>query len=68
MSSDLLIVRDSLMSSANSLLTMCGMSLTNIVKSRGPNTESCGTPLVTILQLDWILLSTTHCCLPTRKF
>ena len=47
---------------------MCGMSLTNIVKSRGPNTEPCGTPLVIILQLDWILLSTTHCCLPTRKF
>ena len=33
---------------------MCGMSLTNIVKSREPNTEPCGTPLVTILQLDWI--------------
>ena len=43
------------MSSANkytSLLAMCGMSLTNIVKNRGPNTEPCGTPLVTIISSD----------------
>ena len=31
---------------------MCGMSLTNIVKNRGPNTEPCGTPLVTIISSD----------------
>ena len=51
---ELLIVRESLMSSANkytSLLIMWGMLLTNIVKSRGPN-RACGTPLVTVLQLD----------------
>ena len=48
--------------------TPCVINQINMVKGRGPNTEPCGTPLVTMLQLDWILLSTTHCCLPTRKF
>ena len=61
MSSEFLIVRDSLKSSANkytSLLTMCGMSLTNIVKSRGPiQNPACGTPLAsdyTLAKLDII--------------
>ena len=36
------------------------MSSTNITKSRWPNTEPCGTPLMTVIQLDRILFSTTH--------
>ena len=32
------------------------------------NTEPCSTLLVTVVRLDWILLSTTHCCLPIEEF
>jgi len=39
------------------------ISLTNIVNSTGPNTEPCGTPLVTEIEWEMWPLSTTFCYL-----
>ena len=48
------------MSSANSNISLLTNIINNnskIAKSMGASTEPCGTPLVTVVQLDWIVLS-----------
>jgi len=49
------------------LETIDGMSLTNIVKSTGPNTDPCGTPPVTGMKQELQPLSTTFCRLFDKK-
>ena len=42
-------------------------SLIKMMKSNGPSTEPCGTPLTTFSQLDTALPRTTRCLRPVRK-
>ena len=43
-------------------------SQTNLKNEIGPNTDPCGTPLVTSIQSGKAPLTITLCCLPMRKF
>ena len=43
-----------------------GRSLMQIKKNSGPKTEPCGTPQVTVLEIDLELFIVTNCCLFVR--
>ena len=45
------------------LLTQSDKSLTNIKNNSGPNTDPCGTPLITSIQLEKLPFTWTRICL-----
>ena len=70
MSCWLLMILNIFVSSANkytSESTRFGKSFMNMTKSRGPNTDHCGIPYVTLDQDDRSLLTDTCCFLSLRK-
>ena len=50
----------------NNLSDTLGRSLMQIKKNSGPKTDPCGTPQVTVFEVDLELFILTNCCLFVR--
>ncbi|KAG9460875.1 hypothetical protein GDO78_018979 [Eleutherodactylus coqui] len=71
LSSVALIILYNFVSFANIDILLCSpsiRSLINILNRMGPNTEPCGTPLVTVVQSEYEPFITTLCFLSLSQF